>query len=152
MLNVYTTHLKPNYLRRNGLPRSDQARFTDHWVRHGNYLTITTTIEDPAFLTEPLVRSQTWVLDPGQQLGRDICTYVIELPAEPDDVPHYLPGENHLLRLMPDWYGLPYDGARGGVDTIYPEYLEELQLPDEIPLQCTRYCRCGEDDGPCDLN
>jgi hypothetical protein len=51
MLNVETTHLKPNYLRRNGLPRSDRATFTEHWVRHGDYLTITTLIRDPAFLT-----------------------------------------------------------------------------------------------------
>jgi hypothetical protein len=53
MLNVYTTHLKTSYLRRNGLPRSDKATFTDHWVRHGNYLTVTTVITDPVFLEEP---------------------------------------------------------------------------------------------------
>jgi hypothetical protein len=64
MLTVTTTHLKTNYLRRNGLPRSDQATLTEHWTRHGEYLTITTLIEDPVFLTEPLVRSDNWYLDP----------------------------------------------------------------------------------------
>ncbi len=62
MMNVYTTHLKENYMRRNGIPRSDQATYREHWVRHGNYLTVVTVITDPAFLTEPLVRSQSWVL------------------------------------------------------------------------------------------
>ena len=144
MLNVYTTHLKKSYLRRNGLPRSDLATFTDHWVRHDRFLTVTTTIDDPAFLTEPLVRSQTWMLDPGQQLGRDVCEYVEELPGEPNVVPHYLPDTNPLLDLFPSWYGLPRDGARGGSETIYPEYRERLVLPPDRPLVCTQYCGCGQ--------
>ncbi len=144
MLNVRTTHLKKNYLRRNGLPRSDLATFTDHWVRHGNLLTITTTIEDPAFLTEPLVRSQTWMLDPGQHLGRDVCEYVQEIPGALDVVPHHLPGENPLLDLFPSWYGLPRDGARGGSDTLYPEYRDRMTLPDDRPQVCELYCACGQ--------
>jgi hypothetical protein len=80
-----TTHLKENYMRRNGIPRSANATFTEHWMRHGNYLTVTTVITDPAFLTEPLVRSQTWVLDPGQRMGRDICEYGDEVPRERKD-------------------------------------------------------------------
>lgn len=150
-LNVYTTHLKKNYLRRNGLPRSELATFTDHWVRHGDYLTITTTIDDPAFLTEPLVRSQTWALEPGQQLGRDVCEYVIELPGTLNEVPHYLPGTNPLLGLVADWYGLPIEGVRGGSETLYPEYLDRLELPEDRPLVCTQYCTCGQGNSPaCD--
>jgi hypothetical protein len=151
MLDVYTTHLKANYLRRNGLPRSEQATFTEHWVRHGEYLTVTTLIRDPAFLTEPLVRSQTWLLAPAQQLGRDVCVYVAEVPREPGEVPHRLPGTNPFLREVAGWYGLPYDGVRGGSDTLYPEYLRLLKLPSDRPLQCERYCRCGEfNRGFCD--
>ena len=76
MLDVYTTHLKESYLKRNGVPRSDKATFTEHWVRHGNYLTVATVVTDPVFMTEPLVRTQTWVLDPGQVIARDICETV----------------------------------------------------------------------------
>jgi len=61
MLDIYTTHLKESYLKRNGVPRSDKATFTEHWVRHGNYLTVATVVTDPVFMTEPLVRTQTWV-------------------------------------------------------------------------------------------
>ena len=73
VLNIYTTHLKENYIRRNGIAASDKRTFTEHWVRHGNYLTVQTVVTDPALLAEPLVRSQTWILDPTQQLGRNIC-------------------------------------------------------------------------------
>ena len=81
MLTITTTHLKANYLRRNGVPRSAKATFTEHWVRHGDYLTITSVIEDPVFLTEPLVRSQNWFLDPGQRAGLFPCEYLPEVPA-----------------------------------------------------------------------
>jgi hypothetical protein len=152
MLDVRTTHQKASYLRRNGLPRSDQATFTEHWVRHGDYLTITTLIRDPAFLTEPLVRSQTWILAPSQRLGRDVCVYVPEVVSEPDDVPSYLPGTNPYLREFADWYGLPYDGVRGGSETLYPEYLRRIEVPESVPQQCERYCRCGEHNrGFCDV-
>lgn len=30
MLNIYTTHLKESYIRRNGIPRSDKATFAEH--------------------------------------------------------------------------------------------------------------------------
>ena len=60
MLTITTTHLKANYIRRNGVPRSDKATLTEHWTRHGDWLTIVSVIEDPVFLTEPLVRSDNW--------------------------------------------------------------------------------------------
>ncbi len=47
MLTITTTHLKTNYMRRNGIPRSDKAIFTEHWTRHGDYLTVVTVIDDP---------------------------------------------------------------------------------------------------------
>jgi hypothetical protein len=152
MLDVVTTHLKTNYLRRNGLPRSDQATFTEHWVRRGDYLTVTTLIRDPVFLTEPLVRSQTWALAPAQRLGRDVCVYVPELVGEPDYVPNHLPGANPFLREIIDWYGLPEAGVRGGSETLYPEFLDRLGVPSAAPpRQCERYCRCGEFGRGCDL-
>jgi hypothetical protein len=88
MLTVTTTHLKENYLRRNGVPRSSKATFTEHWVLHGNYLTITHVVYDPVILTEPLVRSESWFLDPGQRAGLFPCEYLPEVPAEAGAVHH----------------------------------------------------------------
>jgi hypothetical protein len=141
MLTITTTHLKPNYIRRNGVPRSAKAVFTEHWTRHGDYLTITSVLEDPAFLTEPLVRSQTWFLDPGQRVGLFPCEYLPEVPREPGTVPHYLPGSNPYLREFAEWYRLPYEATRGGAETLLPEY--RSKMPRIAPLdRCERFCNC----------
>lgn len=141
MLTVTTTHLKTNYLRRNGLPRSDQATLTEHWTRHGEYLTITTVIEDPVFLTEPLVRSDNWYLDPGQHIGIFGCESAAEVPRPAGTVPHHLPGTNPNLHEFANWYGLPFEATRGGAETLYPEYRSKI-TPYNPPAQCTRYCHC----------
>ena len=141
MLTITTTHLKTNYLRRNGIPRSDKAIFTEHWVRHGNYLTVTTVIEDPVFLTEPLVRSDNWYLDPGQHIGIFGCEYEAEVPRPEGTVPHHLPGTNTFLHEFADWYGLPYEATRGGAETLYPEYRSKMGKYNP-PAACSRYCVC----------
>jgi hypothetical protein len=154
MLDIYTTHLKESYLRRNGLPRSDKATFTEHWVRHGNYLTVTTVITDPVFLTQPLVRSQSWIADPGQRMGRDVCEYNQELPKpRPDYVPNHLPGTNPFLKEVAEWYALPAQVMRGGEETMYPEYRQKIAKPEKPKEKCDRYCSCGAADNPtCSAN
>jgi hypothetical protein len=57
-LVVTTTHFKPNYMRRNGLSRSDKAVVTEWFRLHGNYMSVTQMVEDPVFLAEPLVQLQ----------------------------------------------------------------------------------------------
>ena len=47
ILTVNVTHLKEGYLRRNGLPRSDKATVTEHWIRNGDFLTIVIIMYDP---------------------------------------------------------------------------------------------------------
>jgi hypothetical protein len=151
MLNGYTTHLKTSYLRRNGLPRSDKATFTEHWTRHGNYLTVVTVITDPVYLEEPFVRSQTWVLDPGQRMGKDICEYVPEISKPAGVVPAHQPGTNPFLHEVADWYGLPYEATRGGAQTMYPEFRKAMGRPEKVPEKCERYCTCGANGGGCAL-
>src|SRR5712691_601883 len=97
MLTITTTHLKANYFRRNGIPSSDKRTVTEHWVRHGDYLTVIVVVDDPVFLTEPLVRSENWYLDPGQRTLPSYCEYVSEVPAPVGAVPHHLPGKNPFL-------------------------------------------------------
>lgn len=140
-LTITTTHLKPNYLRRNGLPRSEKATLTEHWTRHGGYLTIVTVIEDPAFLTEPLVRSDNWFLDPGQRIGVFGCETATEVPAPEGTVPHWLPGTNPGLMEFAGWYGLPYEATKGGAETLYPEYRSKIR-DYKPPAKCERYCAC----------
>ncbi len=141
MLTVTTTHLKANYIRRNGVPRSEKSTTTEHWTRHGDYLTITTVIDDPVFLTEPLVRSDNWALDPGMRIGIFGCEYATEIPMPEGTVPHWLPGTNAYLDEFANWYGLPFAATRGGAETLYPEYRAKIQGY-KPPEMCTRYCGC----------
>jgi len=126
MLKVTTTHLKEGWLRRNGLPRSDRATLTEYFIRNENYLTLVTVVDDPVYLTEPLVRTSDWVLDPGVQLSPFSCIPTIEIERPRGTVPHYLPGENAYLSEFAGRHGLPLEAARGGAATMYPDYVPIL--------------------------
>ena len=59
-LKVVTTNLKSGYLRRNGAPYSDRTTVTEWWdvntLPNGDrWLTITTKVEDPLYLTRPYI-------------------------------------------------------------------------------------------------
>jgi hypothetical protein len=126
MLKVTTTHLKEGWVRRNGLPRSDRAILTEYFIRNDNYLTLVTVVDDPVYLTEPLVRTSDWVLDPGVQLSPFSCIPAIEIERPRGAVPHFLPGANPFLAEFAEQEGLPLEAARGGAETMYPEYREAL--------------------------
>lgn len=152
MLTITTTHLKANYLRRNGVASSDQRIVTEHWTRHGDFLTVIVVVEDPVMLTEPLVRSENWYLDPGQKLPQMYCEYAAEVPAPPGAVPHHLPGKNPFLTEVAEWYGLPVEATRGGAQTMYPEYRKVMPKPiNPAPLKCERFCVCTS-LADCNLN
>ena len=50
MLIVETTHLKQGWIRRNGIPMSDQAKLTESYVRFGDMFTMLTILIDPSRL------------------------------------------------------------------------------------------------------
>ena len=60
MLTVETTHIKMSFIQRNGVPHSDNATLTEHFIRHGDWLTVVSVVYDPAYLEEPLMRSSNW--------------------------------------------------------------------------------------------
>lgn len=130
MLTVTTTHLKSGWIQMNGVSASDRTIVTEHFARHGNYLTNITVITDPVYLTEPFVRTSTWVLDPRLQFGPYPCgpnEIVVEIQRPPGTIPHYLPGTNPWLTEYAIQHGLPWEPTRGGADTMYPEYMERLK-------------------------
>ena len=130
MLTITTTHLKEGYLDRNGVPRSDVATVTEHWMRYGDVLTVVTIVDDPVYLTEPYVLSSDWRSNPQQQIPPYPCTVVEELIYRPRDyVPHHLPGTNPNLAQFPIRFGVPEEAARGGAETMYPEYQSNLNEP-----------------------
>jgi len=122
MLTIYTTHLKIGWIRRNGIPRSDRATVVEHWIRHENLLTWVVIVTDPVYLTEPFIRTTDFVLDPDQEIAPYPCEIEVEIQRPRGAVPHHLPGSNPFLNEFPDKYGLPRDAARGGAETMYPEF------------------------------
>ena len=63
ILTVYTTHLKQEWVRRNGVPNSEKSTMIEHFIRHGNIMTHLEQWTDPVYLTEPLWRSEEFVLN-----------------------------------------------------------------------------------------
>ncbi|MEQ1885477.1 MAG: MBL fold metallo-hydrolase [Bryobacteraceae bacterium] len=122
MLTVTTTHLKTAWVQRNGIFRSDRATLTEHMVRHGDYLTVMIIVNDPAYLTEPFVRSADFVYDPRQTIAPYPCDPVTEIVRPKGSVPHYLPGTNPFLNEPMQYFGVPLPAARGGAETMYPDY------------------------------
>lgn len=61
-LTVQTTQLSPGWLRRNGVPYSDQTTLTEHFDRFpgpdgSEWLVVTTIVEDPVYLNAPFITS-----------------------------------------------------------------------------------------------
>jgi hypothetical protein len=61
-LKVVTTHMKPGYLQKNGVPYGANAVLTEYFARttepNGDtWLIVTHVVDDPQYLTTPLVRS-----------------------------------------------------------------------------------------------
>jgi hypothetical protein len=144
-LVAYVTHFKEGYLRRNGVPTSDQASMTMYFTRHDDMLTVLEVVEDPVYLTEPFLVSRNWQLDPKANMTRvpAPCVPEVELPELSDggNVPHNLPGKNPFVNEMTRMYNLPTVAVMGGAETMYPEFKKRLESY-QAPKSCTRYC-CG---------
>jgi hypothetical protein len=67
-LKVVTTHLRPGYLRKNGVPYSANARVMEYWDLHknrtGEWLVITTLVDDPEYLQQQYVTSSNFKREP----------------------------------------------------------------------------------------
>lgn len=146
-LVVTTTHMKEGYLRRNGVPVSDQATLTMYITRHGtDTLTVTGMIDDPVYLTEPMILTRMLKLNPELNV-RTIsatCTPDVEIPdVDNGKVPHILPGQNTLVGDLKALYHVPVPAILGGANTMYPEYRAIIKEEGYTPPEaCTRYC-CG---------
>ena len=67
-LKVLTTGLSGGWLRRNGVPYSENAVLTEYFDRFSDgddeWFTVTTIVEDPTFLTEPFITSSNFRREP----------------------------------------------------------------------------------------
>jgi hypothetical protein len=127
VLVVSTTHLKAGWMRRNGLPFSDRATMTDRFYRHGDVLTHVMLVEDPVYLTEPLVKTNGFLLSQNGTMTPYPCEPVVEVLRPAGYVPHFLPGQNPFITEFATAHGLPVEATRGGAETALPEFAERLR-------------------------
>jgi cyclase len=137
MLVVSTTHIKKGWLRRNGVPESDLATLTEFFVRTGEVMTRISSISDPVYLTEPLVKSEEFVLNTQGVPTRSWlfkCKSVVEVDRPEGAVPHYLPGTNPYLAEYRNRYKLSESLSRGGAELTYPrEGSDTSHVPPAAP-------------------
>jgi hypothetical protein len=125
-LVVTTTHMKQGVIQRNGSATSPYGVMTEHFFRHGLYMTLFWRVDDPVFLEEPMVRTQTWTWNPNGFMGNGN-------PFEPVDELGDKP-----LGWVPFWplgtmqteyatvHNLPLKATLGGKDSLYPEYMDKI--------------------------
>lgn len=128
MLSVETTHMKEYMIKRDGVPVSDLSRMTEHWMRHGDFLTLVQIIYDPVYLTEPFIQSTDFQLD--THLEGDppqLCEIEEETDRPKNSVPHRLPGTMTDNEQYAKKYNLPVEAVKGGAETMYPDYRKKLK-------------------------
>jgi hypothetical protein len=133
-LVITTTHLKAGYIRRNGLARSDDVEIVERWSHHDRFLTWTVWINDPHYLTEPLIRTSDYVENRRQQLAPYPCESVTEIDRPAGVVPHHLPGTNPFLEEFSRRWGVPFEATRGGAETMYPDYINRMKAMPRPPV------------------
>lgn len=126
-LVVETDHLKAGWVRRNGVPLSDQATMTEYFFRHGEVLTHVAIVSDPVYLTEPIVRTNGFRYAVNGTMIAYPCRPATEIPRAKGTVPHNLPGRNLFINEDAMLRGLPIEAARGGAQTALPEYMEHIK-------------------------
>ncbi len=125
-LRISTSHIKENWIRRNGPPHSDKISLTEYAIRRRfqdtDYLSWIILTYDDVYLTEPLIRGQEYQQAFNQQMGVYPCDPVTEVIWPEGYVPHFLPGQNKNFLNFAVNYGLPVDIVNHGAATMYPEY------------------------------
>lgn len=133
-LVVTTTHLKPSYIRRNGLVASDRARLTERFIRHDDILNHVMILEDPTYLTEPLVKTTLYRVMPQPALNAYPCRPAVEIPRAKGVIPHNDFKDDSASREYAAVNKLPLNGVRGGAITALPEFIDMMdQAPPPMP-------------------
>jgi glyoxylase-like metal-dependent hydrolase (beta-lactamase superfamily II) len=128
VLTVTTTHIKRGWIKANGVPQSDAATVREHYIRHGDVVTVLAVIDDPVYLSEPLSKAAMLVR---QAKDPDAWLYACDdseqiVGRKNDTVPNHLFGRNPYVREYADRRKIPLLAALGGAETMYPELMNKV--------------------------
>lgn len=143
-LTAVTTDFKLGDIKRHRGMSSDQATLTYRFYRHGDILTLTGILEDPVYLAEPYVLTESFRLDVATALfPLTACEPIEELPylhQNPGLVPHYLPGKNPFVNEVTEKHNIPLEAVLGGPETMYPEFRKKIKDKYVMPPACKEGC------------
>jgi glyoxylase-like metal-dependent hydrolase (beta-lactamase superfamily II) len=129
ILTVTTTHIKRGWIRANGVAQSDEATVTEHYIRHGDVITVFAVTDDPVYLTEPFSKTALLLRQPADPPGWLYACDDSEqiLGRKKDYVPSHFFGQNPYLDEYATKNKVPLLGALGGAETMYPEFLTKVR-------------------------
>ena len=128
VLVTRTTHMQVNFIRKTGVPLSDEGSFTARFYRHGDILTVLVVIEDPHYLAQPALITKTFRAS--QQAISPVgpaCIAAFEGTTPGESVAHYAPEKNPFIDEMTKKWGVPRDAALGMPETLFPEYRRKMK-------------------------
>jgi len=127
VLVVTTTHMKQGVIQRNGSATSPYGVMTEHFFRHGLYMTSFFSVNDPIFLEEPMVRTHTWEWSPNQAMGlANAFESVDELGDKPLGWVPFWPLGVHQTEFG-EAHNIPFKATQGGKENLYPEYMLKIE-------------------------
>jgi len=139
-LAARTTHVKAGFIRKTGVPLTDNATIDWRFFRHGDVLTIVMIATDPVYLVEPEIVSKGFRLSPRSLDYRAGCVTGYEGHEPGDAVPHFAPDKNPFADEFVKLYHLPKDAVLGYRETLYPEYRKKIKDTYVPPPPCTESC------------
>ena len=125
--------MKAGFIRKTGVPLSDQATIDWRFFRHGDVLTVLMVARDPLYLVEPEIISKGFRLSQTPLDFRDPCVPGFEGHEPGDSVPHYPSDQNPFLDEFSLRWGVPLEATRGGAETMYPDYIEKMKTMPRPP-------------------
>ena len=135
-----TTHVKAGFIRKTGVPLTDQATIDWRFYRHGDILTVLLVATDPVYLVEPEIVSKSFRMSARPLDYRSACVTGYEGHEPGDAVPHYVPDRNPFVDEFVKLYHLPKEAVLGYPETLYPEYRKKIKDTYVPPPPCTDSC------------
>jgi hypothetical protein len=139
-LAARTTHVKAGFIRKTGVPMTDNAVIDWRFYRHGDVLTVLMIATDPVYLVEPEIISKSFRVSPRPLDYRAGCVTGYEGREPGDEVPHFAPDKNPFLDEFVKLYHLPREAVLGYPETVYPEYRKKIKEGYVPPPPCTESC------------
>jgi hypothetical protein len=139
-LAAQTTHMKAGFIRKTGVPLTDQATLDWRFYRHGDVMTVLLVARDPVYLVEPEIISKGFRLSQAPLDFRDPCVTGFEGREPGDSVPHFPPDKNPFVDEFVKFYGLPREAVMGHRHTLYPEYRKTIKDTYVQPPPCVDSC------------